>query len=130
LRVVGWIAHEQAILRDNPAIDFAVPEFASKFSFLWGCFAPLNNRGVWLKQTDDLFGCGHRLVPEDPSCRLLNHLAHQGHILRQEFRERQRALTSASPQTGLDRLDLGQNDFDEVDELAIQVFAQFFETVA
>lgn len=126
LGIVRRITDEQAILGNDAAIDFAIPELASKFIFLGWRFAPLNNRGMRLKQADDLFRCGHRLVLEDSPGRLLNHLTHQGHILRQEFRERQRTFAATLPKPGLDCLDLSQHRFHELDELAIEVFAQFF----
>jgi hypothetical protein len=126
LCIVGRIAPENPILGDDAAIDFAVPELASKFSLLRGCFAPLNNRGVRLKQTDDLFWCRHRHMLEDSPRSLLNHATHQGHILCQEIGKRQGALVAALSQVLFHPLDLRQNPFHDLDQLAIESFAQFF----
>ena len=127
LRLVGRIAGENAILGDEAAIDFTVPELAAKFGFTRGRFAPLDNGRVRLKQTHDLFWRRHRLVLQDPPRGLLNHAAYQGHIVRQEIRECQGAFVPLLAQACFNPLDLRQNGFNDFDQLAIGFFAQFFE---
>lgn len=95
LNIVRRIAPENPILRDDPTVHFTVPELASEFGLARWRLAPLDNRGVRFKQTDDLFGRRHRLMLEDPPRRLLNHRTHQRHIMGEEVRQCCRTLARA-----------------------------------
>lgn len=126
LSLIGRIARQEAILGDDATLNLTVPKFASKLGFLGRRFAPLDDRRLRLKQTDDFLQRWHRLLLENSPGGLLYHATHQRHIVLQELREGPGPMTTVLAQAGLDPLDLGQHGFHELDQLAIQLFARFF----
>src|SRR5512136_2428805 len=77
---IGRIAGQDAILADQPALDLGVPNLVPELGLLWFGFAPTNDGGVGLEQTDHLVAGRDRLAVQDPLSGLLDHPLHQRHI--------------------------------------------------
>ena len=56
--LVGRIAFEQTILRDDPTIHFAEPDLASELGLVRRGLAPPNDGGMRFKQADDFSSAG------------------------------------------------------------------------
>jgi len=70
------IARQEAILGDQPAVHFAIPELAAKLSVMGFGFGATNNGGVRFKQAHHLAGGRDRQTFEYALPGLVDDLAH------------------------------------------------------
>ena len=86
--VVRGIAGQNAVFTDQTAVHFTIPDLASEFSLAWRCFAALDDGRMRFEQTDHLFWGRHRLLLEDPACRLRDDTLGQGQEMLQGGHQR------------------------------------------
>jgi len=88
--IVRGIAGQEAILTDQAAVHFTVPDLAPEFGVARRRFAALDDGRMRFEQTDHLVRGGHRLTLEHPARRLRDYPLHQGQEMLQGGRQRHR----------------------------------------
>jgi len=88
--IVRGTAGQDAILTDQTAVHFTVPDLASEFGVAWGRFAALDDGRMRFEQADHLFRGRHRLALEHAARRLRDDPLRQGQKMFQGGHQRHR----------------------------------------